>query len=194
MRIISILLCLVLLVSCTPKMENTQTVEGSTVIHSTEQKETDTPQSTESKVEEVGGVTTEPEAQFKLVYNGVSIVPKKEWAPALEKLGAPTDKGEAPSCAFEGKDIKYTYPGLEVQTAMIQGVETVTGAFITDTSAKTPEGLTIGSSIDDMKKAYGENFTEEFGSFTYDQGEYRLNIVVIDDKVTAISYIGNFGQ
>jgi hypothetical protein len=61
---------------------------------------------------------------------------------------------------------------------------------LTDDSVSTPEGISIGSSRDEVIAAYGESFTENAsGTLTYTDGTTKLMIGIKDGAVSAIHYV-----
>lgn len=120
---------------------------------------------------------------------GVSVAPGDDMKHLLRELGDPKSTYEAPSCLFEGNDRVYSYQGFDINMAIIDGKEICVAVFLTDESVKTPEGLTIGSSLAEMQKAFGDHDEEETGQYTWRGENSELVIVVIEDKVTSISYL-----
>ncbi len=120
---------------------------------------------------------------------GVTIAPGDDMESVLRDLGDPNSTYESPSCLFEGNDLVYDFDGFEINAAIIDGKETCVAVFLTDDSAQTPEGITIGSSLSDMLEAFGEPDGEEVGQYTWLDDDSELVIVVIDDSVSSISYL-----
>ena len=106
----------------------------------------------------------------------------------LQALGAAKNEYEAPSCAFDGMDKVYTYPGFEVLTYGKEGGEyKISGVIIRDDSVQTPEGIMIGSDIDAVEKAYGE-VTDGANNLTVSKGNSELLIIFKDGVVSSIQY------
>ncbi|WP_297378106.1 hypothetical protein [uncultured Helcococcus sp.] len=120
--------------------------------------------------------------------NGVKFTTGDKTQIALDALGKYNETLSAPSCAFEGEDTVYKYDGLEIYSYDKNGEEYISGIFLLEDTS-TPEGLKIGSSKEDMIKLYGEDFTENIGSYTYNDGKTNFIVVINDDKVVSISYI-----
>ena len=120
--------------------------------------------------------------------NGVKFTTGDKTQIALDALGEYNETLSAPSCAFEGEDTVYKYDGVEIYSYDKNGEEYISGIFLLDDTS-TPEGLKIGSSKEDMIKLYGEDFTENIGSYTYKDGKTNFIVVISDDKVVSISYI-----
>lgn len=107
----------------------------------------------------------------------------------IAKLGTPKDTYSSPSCAFEGDDTVYDYGSYQITTFVTEGVEKFTGVYLIDETISTKEGLHIGSSMDEMVAAYGDNYVESYGSYTYSLGATDLSVVITDKVVTSISYL-----
>lgn len=139
-----------------------------------------------------GGTTgsegaSQSEAQAEAVYEftaGSTKVPMN--APAadiLAALGEPQDKYEAESCAFQGMDRTYTYPGYTIDTYENNGVETILYVTFKDDTVSTTEGLSIGENIDKAKELYGEGGTDNGASIIYTKGASTLSIIYGEDGV-----------
>lgn len=121
--------------------------------------------------------------------NGVTIAMNAEAKPILKSLGKEQDYFEAKSCAFEDMDRTYTYSGFELKTYTLKGVEYVQSILFTDDSVSTKEGISIGSSVEELKKAYGDKGTESLGLYTYEQGKTKMSFITENDKVTSVEYL-----
>ena len=110
----------------------------------------------------------------------------------IEKLGDPIDLVETPSCGGgEEPDREYTYAGFKFNTVNENGLNKIVKIVLTDDSVSTPEGISIGSSRDEVIAAYGESFTENAsGTLTYTDGTTKLMIGIKDGAVSAIHYVG----
>lgn len=132
-----------------------------------------------------------PEANSKLVftYQGCPLPMNAGFAPLLDYIGEPDNYFEAASCAFEGLDKTYTYSDLEIITYPDEEVDYISSVRLLSSSAVTPEGITIGSSKEDVVAAYGEEY-ESFGDmYSYVDGDTTLEILFQDDTVTSVEYI-----
>lgn len=109
----------------------------------------------------------------------------------IGKLGDPIDLVETPSCGGGAEpDREYTYAGFKFNTVNENGVNKIVKIVLTDDSVSTPEGISIGSSRDEVIAAYGESFTENAsGTLTYTDGTTKLMIGIKDGAVSAIHYV-----
>ena len=127
---------------------------------------------------------------FAFTYKGINLYPGMKWDEAAAAgLGVPISYFEAKSCVFEGIDRMYTYPGFEVDTSPDgTGADSVTTVYLLDDSVTTPEGAYIGCNKSLVEKLYGESFSPEENSLTYEKGETQLKFVLKDETVVSISY------
>ncbi|MDI9468955.1 MAG: hypothetical protein QM296_01985 [Bacillota bacterium] len=129
---------------------------------------------------------------YVFAYNGIQIPLAARADDILPKLPEPANVFKAPSCLFEGEDEVYAFPGIEVYVGSYRGERVVAAIFLTDETAKTPEGLVIGAERADVDRLYGTERRESVGAFTYTKGKTELAIVTVQDRVTSIAYYGVF--
>ncbi len=138
-----------------------------------------------------GGTTSSSGEQTDTGYtfqaNSITVAMNAKAADLVDKLGE-YEYFEAPSCAFQGMDKTYTYAGFELMTYEQDKVDYVLSITLRDDSLTTPEGVTIGSSLADVKTAYGDDFTQDENSYQYKKGSTFLTFIVEDDAVTSVEY------
>ena len=120
--------------------------------------------------------------------NGVSIGIYEEAKPVLEALGEADSYFETPSCAFVGMDRQYTYGSYMLTTYEEDGQEYIYDIYFLDDKISTPEGIRIGSTLEEEIAAYGEDYTEDFGMYTYRKERSKLQFLVVDEVVTSVDY------
>ncbi|MGI6167172.1 MAG: hypothetical protein ACOYIA_03430 [Eubacteriales bacterium] len=126
--------------------------------------------------------------RFCFLYNGVEIVPGEDIAPVIAALGEPTRYYEAASCAFEGLDKIYTYGGVQINTYPDGEVDRVLSVVLLDDACLTPEGVGIGSDVQAVIAAYGNEYTGTENSMTYTCGNTELKFLLRDGSVSSIQY------
>jgi hypothetical protein len=134
------------------------------------------------------------EAGYSFKYKTAAINMNDKAAPIVESLGKSMDYFEAESCAFKGLDKIYYYSGFELHTYPIDNVDYVSSVLFTDDSVSTPEGVSIGSSLDDMVKAYGNGYTQESGVYRYTKGKSKLSFIIENNAVASIEYLAITGK
>lgn len=135
--------------------------------------------------------TTAAQAQtaeaFVFEANGVNVMMNAEAAPIVEALGEPKSFFESESCAFKGLDKEYTYNGFVLKTYPMDDVDYVSSVTLMDDTVETPEGICIGSSLDDVKAAYGDGGSDT--TCQYEKGDSKLLIILDGGVVTSIQYL-----
>lgn len=125
-------------------------------------------------------------SKYVLTYRDCPLPMNAEFAPLLDFLGEPDSYFEAASCAFDGLDKTYTYAGLEIITYPDGDRDFISSVRILDGSVATPEGITIGSTQDDVAAACGEDFQTIGKQYVYEDGDAEFS-VLFDDGGAAVS-------
>lgn len=107
----------------------------------------------------------------------------------LNKLGEPMKYFEAPSCAYQGLDKTYYYSGFEVTTYTDKDTDYIANILLVDDSVATSKGIYIGSNRNDVVNAYGSEYVESTGQYSYSKGDSELQFIFKDDLVVSILYI-----
>lgn len=123
--------------------------------------------------------------------NEVSIFMNTDVAPVIDKLGESLHYFEAESCAFKGLDKTYTYSGFEISTYPLDEKDYISAIDIMDDSVNTPEGIYLGSTVDDMVAAYGDDYKESSGAYTYSKDDSKIQFIVAEDEIVAITYLAD---
>lgn len=123
--------------------------------------------------------------------NGVEIKVGGDANATVKALGEAQNVVETPSCGGGAEpDREYTYAGFKFNTVNENGKNVIVKIVLADDSVSTPEGISIGSSRDEVIAAYGENFTENAtGTLIYTDGATKLMIGITDGSVSAIHYV-----
>ncbi|MDR1733838.1 MAG: hypothetical protein LBR73_03045 [Oscillospiraceae bacterium] len=155
---------------------------------------TGAPESTtaaDSSVTTLAADSKEPSG-FYFTAAGTDVLPGTSPSGILEALGEQTDPPFiAPSCAFQGDDKTYFFPGYEVRVNEEDGAEFIYTISLKDDSVTTPEGIYIGAPRSDVIAAYGEPLKEQNGVLVYTKGTTNLEIALTDETVSQILYIDN---
>jgi len=125
---------------------------------------------------------------FALMYRGVPIQMNQDMDYLLPQLGEPSGVFEAPSCAFDGIDRIFGFPGVQIHTYPDGDLDRVhTVNFMSD-SITTNNGIRLGSSWADVVAAYGNDYEQDITMFTYTLGQTTLSFFVEGDTVTGIIF------
>ena len=136
------------------------------------------------------GAKAEEKAEESYVFRSgeTDIVMGGDSAPVVRALGTPLDTFEADSCAYQGKDIIYSYSGFELGTHPDGGVDVISSVYVLDPAVSTPEGLQLGDPKSEITKLYGKGYTLENGVYRYVKGSSELAIYTTGGIVDAIEY------
>lgn len=104
----------------------------------------------------------------------------------VEELGDPDDYFESESCAFEGLDKVYTYPGFHLNTYPVDDKDYVLSVDFMDDTVATDEGISIGSTKDEVTEAYGDPAEESDTSMVYEKGDTEMTIGLDGDSVSSL--------
>lgn len=126
--------------------------------------------------------------------NGVSMTLGEGCADALASLQSECRSQNATGSCWKdtGEDVIYQYDGFRLKTYRTKSGdpnETLLAVEFTTDEVKTPEGITVGSTLDAVKAAYGTPTEEDSSSVTYDRGNTRLRFSLRDGNVTGVNYL-----
>jgi len=149
--------------------------------------QTDTP-SDNSDINDVDEPSSIPDT-FAYEIDGVVIEMNQNILYVIENVGEPLGIFEAPSCAFEGIDRVFAYPGVQIYTYPVGDDDFIHTITFFDDTIRTPEGrIRLGSSVQDVIDAYGEDFEDVSGVYTYRRGMTRIEFLIDNGIVMGISY------
>ena len=164
---------------------------GSTTAAKTEAVETTAAESSQAAETTAEASESAKEAEitgFTFVAGDTVIAMNADAAPILEGLGEWENYAETTSCAFKGLDKTYSYPGFDLYTYPLNGKDNVNSVYFVDDTVSTPEGIHIGSTKEEMEAAYGTDYEEEFGAYTYTKDQSRLQFLVTDGVIDSVEY------
>ncbi len=127
-------------------------------------------------------------SKYVLVYGGCTLPMNADFAPLLAYLGEPASYFEAESCAFDGLDKTYTYDGVEINTYPDDDIDRVSSIRILTDAVSTPEGITIGSTPEEVTAAYGDGYDAVGQQYTYEDGDCLLSILFQDGRAISVEY------
>ena len=164
---------------------------GSTAAAKTEATETtaaESSQAAETTAEASESATEAEITGFTFITGDTVIAMNADAAPILEELGEWENYVETTSCAFKGLDKTYSYPGFDLYTYPLDGKDNVNSVYFVDDTVSTPEGIHIGSTKEEMEAAYGTDYEEEFGAYTYTKDKSKLQFLVTDGVIDSVEY------
>lgn len=166
--ILTLLLCLIL-VSCDKENEPA----GEKVIPVTKEEQT---------------VST---PGYTFDFKGVSVALDAKMEPVANALGEPSSYFESQSCAFQGLDKVYGWGSVVIRTYPEDGVDYILSIELKDDSVSTPEGVSIGDTLESAKAVYGEPTEESASAVIYKKGNTTLTFLASEGEINAITYTKN---
>ena len=129
---------------------------------------------------------------YSITYKGVELVPGEAAKPAVEAIDEQYSYEEVGSCVGDGKDKRYSYSSIRIETVNNDGVDYISAVYVINDLAATDKGLTIGSPESDIKAKYGETCEVQNGVYTYTgKDKTVLRIFTKDASVSSIVYLWN---
>ena len=151
----------------------------------------ETPQTAEIVTPDENDVFDEPQSPQVFFFKiGDAVVDLNENITyIIERAGAPLGELELPSCAFEGMDRVFRYPGADLYTYPVGDNDFVYNiAFFDDTVRTAEGGIRLGSSLQAVLDIYGDDYELDSGMYTFTRGLTVLEFLVADDTVIGITY------
>lgn len=127
-------------------------------------------------------------SEYGYTLNGIKIKPNDNFSDIVDSLGEADDYFESESCAFQGLDKVYTYGSVTIKTYPKDDIDYILSVEFKDDITKTDEGISIGSTSEEITAIYGESYVSNGSSITYTDGNTNLNFILTDGKVSYITY------
>ena len=121
--------------------------------------------------------------------NGAVVTVNENMADALAALGEYQSYFEAESCAFDGLDKTYTYPGFVITTRPDGDRDFINSIRLTDDSVTTQEGAYIGNTADQIRAIYGDPDNDLESALYYTDAYTMLSFILEDGVVISIEYL-----
>ena len=126
---------------------------------------------------------------FWFTFRDVVIEMDENVAYVIEKIGEPLGEFEAPSCAFDGIDRIFSYPGIQIYTYPAGATDHIHTIGFFDDSVRTSEGgIRLGSPVQAVLDAYGDSYSYETGMYKFIRGLTFLEFLTEDGYVIGITY------
>ncbi len=106
----------------------------------------------------------------------------------ISSLGIPDDIQNAPSCHYDGSDTIYCYDGYSLYTYANGSKNYLYLVEIDGSGISTELGIHVGSSVNDVKAAYGNPSSETGTSLVYSLSSCTLRFNKSGSTVTGINY------
>ena len=148
----------------------------------------------EAKTEEDGEKDgTAAAIAFSITANDTTIELGKDATPVLTALGAPMAQSSVGNCGGKaGTWTRYTYAGFYLLVLENGDQQTVDQIELKDDSILTAKGVGIGSTRDDVLKAYGQGYDKSHSSDTaliWRQGNRQLEFYFENGIASAVNFV-----
>lgn len=134
------------------------------------------------------------DAVYSFSFNDIKISLNEEASSIIQSLGEAMEKFEAPSCAFQGMDMFYVYPGFELSTYPLEDKHYISTIDLIDDSVSTENGVYIGSSLDEVIAKFGNGFKQSGSIYTYVLGDTSISFAINNNIVENITYTALVGD
>lgn len=127
---------------------------------------------------------------FYVEYNGAKITMGAEADKIIDALGEAQDRREIGDCGGLGAQVRYSYPSLEIYVLESKTDGNVIDQItFRDDLVTTPEGACIGMSVEDATKLLGTPSAQNDKAVEYQKNKFVLKLGILDGIVTEIDYI-----
>lgn len=144
-----------------------------------------------------GGASDSKGEVFALSIQEQTVKGDVDVAGYLKAFGDSYEYSEAISCAYDGMDKIYSYPGFNIYTYPKEDKDFVLEVELTDDTYGTARGIKVGMTKADIVKAYGEGYFEEGSNLVYnttddksDTAAPTLYFTLNGDVITMVGITG----
>ncbi len=133
------------------------------------------------------------ENNLSMLYRDVNIQIGAKADAVIEKLGNDYSYSETESCAYQGKDKIYQYPDIDIYTYPKNNVDYILSVVFLNDTVETGEKITIGSSTQDIIKAYGKDNliflgAEGYENINYEKGDSKIRMFMREGEIYYLEY------
>ncbi|MDR1822008.1 MAG: hypothetical protein LBQ91_06180 [Oscillospiraceae bacterium] len=135
-----------------------------------------------------GGEPTAPAGEFVFMFDGTPVSLLEPLTNVQAIIGEPSSEEKKPDST--GRTLYYE--GFYITTFQAGTITYVRALIITENTVSTTEGITLGSTAEDVIAAYGEEYeySSQPGVYKYTRGGINLMFVTgEEDRVTSLSYL-----
>lgn len=122
---------------------------------------------------------------FKVPGSSTVLVPGQKF----DNVGETVSYSEGASCYYDGMDKIFGYNGYTVTTYPGAGGDYIADIYITGKDIKTAAGIGVGSTAEELTKAYGDRYTVDGKNYKYsiDSDNY-VYFFISNDAVKGYGY------
>ena len=118
---------------------------------------------------------------YSITYKGTVLTPGMETTAAIKSIGEGYIYNKVMSCAFNGMEETYDYKEIVIFADDHDGKNKINTIEVRDPSIDCG-GVKLGSSLDDVRKAYGDPTAEELYGLRYEKGHTQIQFIAGEDK------------
>ena len=122
-----------------------------------------------------------PGDAYGIIYKGVVLTPGMDTSSAIKALGEGYVFNKVMSCAFNGMEETYDYKEIVIYADDHDGKDKINTIEVRDPSVDCG-GVKLGSSLDDVRKVYGDPTAEELYGLRYDKNHTQIQFITGGDK------------
>lgn len=129
------------------------------------------------------------EEEYIFRSGSIAIVPLEEADEVMERLTGLLSTFEADSCAYQGKDYYYYYPGFELTVNELEGVKRITAITLVDDTIKAEfsgGALGIGDGEQLLRQVLGGEPGQSYYEFAGSRS--RVQIQLMEGRITAMVF------
>ena len=126
------------------------------------------------------------EGKIAFAFQGELVAPGETLPPNVEN--AAIDSQQVSGCVGTGMETLYRYDGFDITVLNSGTNDLVYSIYFQSPDVSTTEGLSIGDSLEKVRKLYGEADTEGGVAWIYSDGNAELILLISDDAVVGIEY------
>lgn len=131
----------------------------------------------------------EQEEEYIFRSGSIAIVPLEEADEVMERLTGLLSTFEADSCAYQGKDYYYYYPGFELTVNELEGAKRITAITLVDDTIKAEfsgGALGIGDGEQLLRQVLGGEPGQSYYEFAGSRS--RVQIQLMEGRITAMVF------
>lgn len=110
-----------------------------------------------------GGKNVALTCSFTVPGGSTKLVPGDKF----DNVGETVSYSEGASCYYDGMDKVFGYNGYTVTTYPAASGDYISDIYITGKNIKTEAGIGVGSTADELTKAYGNNYVEDGKNYKF---------------------------
>lgn len=123
---------------------------------------------------------------YGFIYKGILLTPGMDADAAIKALGEGYVKSpDIQSCAFNGIETSYDYKEIVLFVDNRDGGNYKINTIDVRDPSVDCGGVKIGSSMDDVKKAFGDPTSQEIYGLCYEKNHTQIQFISVDEKTVS---------